>query len=120
YAPSRFHFAAPEVNGFGVRTFTPGLRRSSQVLMPFGLPLRTMNETSEVVTKPLLGVSAQFESTRPALTRRSMSGARENDTTSAFRPASTARLCSPEAPKEDLKPTPSPAPVFWNSGSISS
>ena len=49
-----------------------------------------------------------------------MSGSSENDTTSALRPASTARLCSPEAPKEDLKPTPSPSPVFWNSGMISS
>ena len=88
--------------------------------MPLGLPLRTMKETSDVVTRPLLGVSAQLESTRPALTSRSMSGSSENDTTSALRPASTARLCSPEAPKDDLKPTPSPSPVFWNSGSISS
>ena len=49
-----------------------------------------------------------------------MSGSIENDTTSAFSPASTARLCSPEAPNEDLKPTPSPSPVFWNAGMISS
>ena len=35
-----FHFAPPEVNGFGVITSTPSLVRSSQVLMFFGLPLR--------------------------------------------------------------------------------
>ena len=88
--------------------------------MFFGLPLRTMKETTEVVTRPLFGVLFQSLPTRPASTSRVMSGSVENDTTSAFSPASTARLCSPEAPNEDLKPTPSPSPVFWNWGMISS
>src|SRR4051794_41209696 len=118
-APSRFHFAAPDVNGLGVTTLTPGLSRSSQPLMCFGLPLRTMNETSDVVTKPLYGVAVgQSLDTRPALTSRSTSGARENVTTSAFRPASTARLWSPEGPKEVLKPTSLPADVLRKSGMI--
>src|SRR4249920_1271884 len=41
-------------------------------------------------------------------------------TTEAGWPATTARLWSPEAPKELLKLTPSPADVFWNAGSRSS
>jgi hypothetical protein len=79
-----------------------------------------MKETTEVVTRPLFGVLFQSFATRPASTSRVMSGSVEKETTSAFSPASTARLCSPDAPKEDLKPTPSPAPVFWNAGMISS
>ena len=47
-----FHLAPPEVNGLGVMTSTPGLSRSSQVLMPLGLPLRTAKTTTELVTKP--------------------------------------------------------------------
>ena len=57
---------------------------------------------------------------RSAFTRRSTSGASENVTTSALRPDSTARLCSPDAPNEVLNPTPDPAWVFWKSGMISS
>ncbi len=45
-----------------------------------------------------------------------MSGSVENVTTSALRPASTARLWSPDAPKEVLKLMPLPAAVFWKSG----
>ena len=30
YGASRFHFAEPELNGFGVTTSMPGWRRSSQ------------------------------------------------------------------------------------------
>ena len=48
-----FHLAPPEVNGLGSMTSTPGLTRSSQVLMFLGLPLRTMNTTTESVTMPL-------------------------------------------------------------------
>jgi hypothetical protein len=44
----------------------------------------------------------------------------EKDTTSAGRPASTARLCSPEAPKDCLNETPAPASVFLKAGMISS
>ena len=47
-----FQRAPPEVNGFGVTTWTPGLSRSSQVLMFLGLPLRTASTTTELVTKP--------------------------------------------------------------------
>ena len=95
-----FHFAAPDVNGFGVRTLMPGLSRSSQVWMPFGLPLRTMSETTDLETSPLCALAAQSSATSPALTRRVMSGSSEKATTSAVRPDSTARLWSPEAPKD--------------------
>ena len=88
--------------------------------MPFGLPLRTMNETTEVVTSPSCGAVFHAASTMSASTRRFMSGSIENETTSAARPASTARLCSPEAPNEVLKLTSLPASVFLNAGMISS
>ena len=71
--------------------------------MPFGLPLRTTNETSDVVTKPPLPPAASVWATQSAGTSLSSvslstSGASEKATTSAFWPASTARLWSPEAP----------------------
>ena len=111
-----FHFAAPEVNGLGVRTLTPGLSRSSQVLMSFGLPLRTMNETTDFGDQPCARVSAQSSATSPALTRRVMSGSSEKATTSAARPASTARLWSPEAPKDCVNATPLPAVGLLEAG----
>ena len=95
--------AEPDVNGFGVTTLTPGLRRSSQPWMPFGLPLRTTNETSDVETKPPLPPSAAVWSTQSAgtslgSTSLSTSGASESATMSAFWPAATARDWSPDAP----------------------
>ena len=47
-----FHFAPPEVWTFGVTTSTPGLIRSAQLRMFFGLPLRTAKTTTECVTIP--------------------------------------------------------------------
>ena len=41
--PGRCSGRCREVFGFGTITCTPGLARSSQSLMPFGLPLRTRN-----------------------------------------------------------------------------
>ncbi len=64
--------------------------------MFFGLPLRTMKTTTESVTMPLYSFWFQLLSTRPASTRRVMSGSSENSTTSAGRPPSTARDCSPD------------------------
>ena len=43
-----FQRAPPEVLGLGVTTETPGFTRSSQSLMPLGLPLRTRNTMVEV------------------------------------------------------------------------
>ena len=75
-----FHCAAPEVNGFGVMTSTPSWVRSSQVVMPLGLPLRVMKTTTESLTKPFVGPAFQSALTRPASTRRVMSGSSENAT----------------------------------------
>ena len=50
-----FHLALPELKTLGVMTPTPGLIRSAQVVMCLGLPGRTMNETMEFVTIPLVG-----------------------------------------------------------------
>src|SRR3954452_21990866 len=52
YPARMFHLAPPEVNGFGVSTCTPGLIRSSQVLMPLGLPLRVAMTATESVIIP--------------------------------------------------------------------
>ena len=78
-----FHLAPPEVNGFGSSTSTSPVTRSSQSSIPFGLPLRTMKTTTELVTMPLYSFWFQPLSTRSASTRRVMSGSSENSTTSA-------------------------------------
>src|SRR4051794_40013625 len=103
--------APPELNGFGKTTWTPGLTRSSQVLMCFGLPLRRTNTTTDFETMPWYGLLAQFLSTSFADTSRSMSVAIEKLTTSAGRPAATALLCTSEAAKEFEKETPWPYPA---------
>jgi hypothetical protein len=51
-----FHFADPDEDGFGVTIPTPGFTRSSQVLIPLGLPLRTTITTTDCVRTPLAGV----------------------------------------------------------------
>ena len=66
--------------------------------MCFGLPLRVAMPTTESVTMPFVGPEFQSAATRLALTRRSTSLLSAKLTTSAFRPAATARLWSPEAP----------------------
>ena len=98
YGASRFHFAEPELNGLGVTTSTPGLSRSSQSLMPLGLPLRTTMVTTEPNGIPLCSLAFQSLSTSPASTRRVTSGSTEKLTKSAAAPAATLRDWSPEAP----------------------
>src|SRR5580658_9469780 len=95
-----FQRALPELNGFGVSTWMPGLTRSLQFWMFFGLPLRTTKTTTESVTKPFVGPLSQLDATRPALTSVSMSGVREKLTTSAGCPAATARDWVPDGPKD--------------------
>src|SRR3954468_23801739 len=116
YAAITFQRAPPEVNGLGVITETPGLTRSAHVLMCLGLPLRTTKTTTESVTMPRYAFLFQLGATRPALTRESTSGASERLTTSAGRPAATARACEPDAPKDCENETPWPADVAWNAG----
>src|SRR4051794_34699801 len=111
YAARMFQRADPEEPGFGVTTPMPGLARSANDSMCLGLPLRTTIATTEVEMMPLLAFWSQFLATRPASTRRVTSGVSEKWTTSAFRPAATARLWSPEAPYDSLKLTPLPAAV---------
>ena len=53
--------------GFGVTISTSSLMRSSQPVMPFGLPGRTAMTTTEVDTMPLLGPAFQVSATRPSL-----------------------------------------------------
>ena len=45
----------------------PGLSRSAQVWMFFGLPLRTTNATTDVVTSPLFGPAFQSSDDDPRL-----------------------------------------------------
>ena len=105
------HFAPPELNGFGKTTWTPGLIRSSHVLMCFGLPFRSTKTTTDFETIPSYLFFDQLLSTSFASTRRCMSPAKEKLATSAGRPAATARLCTSEAANESLKLTPLPAAV---------
>ena len=93
-----FHFAEPEEPGFGVTILMPGLTRSSQPLMFLGLPLRTTIATTDWVRMPLFSPSFQSSATRPSSVSLVMSGSREKCTSSALRPAMTARAWSPEAP----------------------
>src|SRR6266511_5512429 len=111
-----FQRAPPEVNGFGVMTWTPGLRRSFQVLSFLGLPSRTTKTTTERVTTPFHLSLLQFGATSFFWTSDAMSGASENATTSASRPDATARLCSPDAPYDWENETPLPAADFWKAG----
>ena len=111
-----FQRAPPEVNGLGVITSTPGLVRSSQVVMFFGLPLRTTNTTTESVTMPLYWSWSQLATRAWRPPGASMSGSREKGTKSAGWPAATARLWSPEAPYDWVKVTPLPAAVLLKAG----
>ena len=110
-----FHFAEPDEPGFGVTILMPGLARSSQPLMPLGLPLRTTIATTDCVTMPLLSPSFQSSATSSSSVSLVMSGSRERCTSSALRPAMTARAWSPEAPYDSLNSTSLPASVFWKS-----
>ncbi len=47
-----FQRAAPELNGFGVTTSTSLVSTSSMVLIPSGLPLRTVSTTTEFWAMP--------------------------------------------------------------------
>jgi hypothetical protein len=104
-----FQRAPPEVNGFGVMTSIPALTRSSQPRIFFGFPSRTTNTTTESWIMPPHRARFQLFGTFPALTRRSTSGSSESATTSAGRPAMTARVCSPELPYDWLKEALRPA-----------
>ena len=65
---------------------------------------------------PSWSSEAQSSATIPASTRRVTSGASEKATTSAGRPDSTARDCSPELPYDWEIETPSPSGVFAKAG----
>ena len=98
-----FHFAEPEEAGLGVMILTPGLTRSSQVSMFFGLPLRTTITTTDWVRMPLVGVDFQSSATSFSSTSFCTSGSSERWTMSASWPPMTARAWSPDAPYDCLK-----------------
>ena len=77
HAARMFQRAEPDEPGLGVMISTPGFTRSSQVLMPSGLPLRTTKTTTDEVAMPCVGVSFQSSATRPSSTRRVTSDSRE-------------------------------------------
>src|SRR4051794_9174738 len=113
-----FQRAPPEVNGFALMTWVPGLIRSAHVLMPLGFPSRTTNTTIESVTMPPNLSLFQLVLTRPACESTETSGASERFTTSAGRPLCTAAACGPEAPYDCLNVTSLPAAVAWKAGMI--
>src|SRR6476620_3060692 len=110
-----FHFAEPEDAGLGVMILTPGLTRSSQVWMCFGLPLRTTITTTDWVRMPLVGVDFQSSATSFSSTSFCTSGSRDRCTMSAFWPPITARAWSPDAPYDCWKSTPLPSEVLFQS-----
>src|SRR4051794_40683234 len=95
-------------------TSTPDLTRSGQSLRFFGLPLRVPITTTDLVIMPLYWSEFQVLATRFAFTSLVTSGSSANSTTSAGRPAATARLWSPEAPYDWVNVTFFPASVAWN------
>src|SRR5579884_156143 len=98
YAARTFHFAEPELKGFGVTTWTPGRMRSLQPLMCFGLPLRTAKTTTVSAAIPSYDWRFHVGLTRPASTRRFTSSPVERNTRSAGCPAATARAWFVEGP----------------------
>ena len=80
--------------------------------MCFGFPGRTMKETMEFVTIPLVALRSHELETRPALTTLVMSGVKEKLTMSAGSPSTTDVAWVPEGPKEGETVTPDPALVL--------
>ena len=80
-------------------TCTPGLTKSLQSWMFFGLPLRTKNSMVEVVGEASLGnFFAQSLATTPLSARNCTSVVVLNVTTSAASPSLTARAWALEPP----------------------
>ena len=85
------------------------LRQIVPALDPLRVPVANHEDDDGVGDHALvLAARSSRAPTMSASTRRVMSGSSENATTSARRPASTARLCSPEAPNDWSNSTPSP------------
>ena len=93
-----FHWAPPEVNGLGVMTSTSSLTRSSQVWMFFGVALADREHDDrvgdEAVVLVLLPVRVDEAGVDEAVDVRLQ---RERDDV-GVRPASTARVWSPDGP----------------------
>ena len=105
----------------GVITATPRFARSSQSLMPLGLPLRTRNTIVDVYGELLCGKRVcQFSgSSLPFCAIASMSYASASVTTSASMPSITLLACAPEPPCDCLMTTFSPVlaqPVLGKAG----
>ncbi len=100
--------------GFGITTLTPGLARSAQSLMPFGLPLRTritvVDEVGALLSGSRLAQSAAIS--LPRLAIASMSLDWFIVTTSASRPSITERACLLEPPCDWFSVMSSPAVAF--------
>src|SRR3954452_9695661 len=106
YAARTFHFAEPEGNGSGVTTCTPGFVRSFQPWMCFGLPGRTMKETTELAAIPPYGGCVQLFATTSASAIVSTSRPVERNATSAGWPATIAFACEPDGPYDCVNETP--------------
>ena len=105
-----FHFADPEDAGSGVTILMPGLIRSSQPVMCFGLPFFTTITTTESLTMPLVAPLFQSAATNFG-TSLVMSEPTEKLTRSAGWPPATALLCDPLGPNDSENLTPLPLSV---------
>ena len=116
-----FQRAPPDVNGFGVITSTPSCSRSSQVSMPFGLPLRTAKTTTESVTMPSYSSSAQSRVDEAGVDEpRHVGLEREGDDVGGEARTRRRGSARPRRAYDCSNSTPSPSAVFWNAGISSS
>ena len=93
-----FQRAPPEMNGFGVITSTPGLTRSFQPLMCFGLPGRTERTTTESVTMPVVAVLVPVRRDDPGLDQALHVGIEREHRDIGLRPLQDGWLWVPDAP----------------------
>src|SRR3954462_8089659 len=95
-------------------TLTPGLTRSSQSLMPLGLPCRTTSTMVDVYGDELFGRRfCQPSFTQPpCVTRASVSPPRPSVAMSASRPSMMERACLPDPPCDCFPVTPCPVFAF--------
>src|SRR3569833_1746307 len=92
----------------------PGFARSAQSLMPFGLPLRTMNTMVDVYGALLFGnrLSQLSGNSFACCAMLSMYAASASVTTSPGRPSMTARAWRPDPPCDWLMRTVWPVLAF--------
>ncbi len=110
-----FQRAPPEVNGFGVTTWTPGLTRSSHVRMCFGLPVPDDERDDRAGDDPVVLV-LRSSSARRSCRRRALHVGLEREVDDVgVQAGDRSRAPGRRRRRSDwLNETPCPALVAWN------